>query len=247
VPTDATPTTTADQRDPLAAAAVAPIEVGMVVGLGTGRAASRGIRALAHRVAGESLDVACVATSAASAELARSLGLRLLDMADVSQLDYLFDGADEVDAQLRMLKGGGGAMTREKIVAHAARRRVYMIQAHKRVDRLGERMPLPIEVLPFARSSVERTLTAMDLTPTVRTDDASAPVRTDEGNLILETPLPIGTDVEVLAKRLDATPGVVGHGLFVSEADEVLVEPGDDGEGGNGGTIERLRRNPPRS
>ncbi|MFG0252949.1 MAG: ribose-5-phosphate isomerase A, partial [Phycisphaerales bacterium JB038] len=119
-------------EDPLAKAAIAEIESGMMVGLGTGRAASRCIRALAAR----GLDVKCVATSVRSAELAASLGLRVEPFEGVRHVDFLFDGADEVDPNLAMIKGAGGAMTREKMVARAAKRRVYVVDASKLVTRL---------------------------------------------------------------------------------------------------------------
>src|SRR4051794_37510253 len=134
-------------EDALASAAVAEIRTGMMVGLGTGRAATRAIHALGARVRDEGLSVACVATSQASALLAEQLGLSARAMESVVSVDYLMDGADEVDEALRMLKGRGGALTREKIVAHAAARRVYLVQSDKLVQRLGERALLPIEVL----------------------------------------------------------------------------------------------------
>src|SRR5512142_2387011 len=135
--------------DALAAAAVEDVRAGMTVGLGTGRAATRAIEALARRVSGEGLDLLCVATSRASDELGRRLGLRMQAMEGIERIDYLFDGADEVDPAMRMIKGRGGAMTREKIAARAAARRVYLVQSTKLVGRLGEAAPLSIEVLRY--------------------------------------------------------------------------------------------------
>jgi ribose 5-phosphate isomerase A len=129
--------------DALASAAVQDVRDGMTVGLGTGRAATRAIHALAHRAAKERLDLHCVATSRPSEELARALGLPIREMRAVECVDYLFDGADEVDESLRMLKGHGDAMTREKFVAQASARRVYLIQSRKRVRHLGETVALP--------------------------------------------------------------------------------------------------------
>jgi ribose 5-phosphate isomerase A len=128
--------------DALASAAVQDVRDDMTVGLGTGRAATRAIHALARRATEERLKLHCVATSRASEELARALGLLIRDMQAVERVDYLSDGADEVDESLRMLKGRGGAMTREKIVAQASARRVYLIQSRKRVGHLGETVEL---------------------------------------------------------------------------------------------------------
>jgi ribose 5-phosphate isomerase A len=206
--------------DALAAAAVEEIRSEMTVGLGTGRAAARAIEALARRVSAERLRVACVATSRASAALARSLGLPLRPSEELERIDYLFDGADEVDPALRMLKGRGGAMTREKIAAHAAARRVYLVQTAKQVARLGETAPLPIEVLGFGLAATRRALRALGLDGPVR----EGGYRTDDGNPVIDAVLPAGLDLGALAAALDRTPGVVGHGLFVSEADVVLIE-----------------------
>ncbi|MBV8408565.1 MAG: ribose 5-phosphate isomerase A [Alphaproteobacteria bacterium] len=210
--------------DLLAAAAVEPIVTGMIVGLGTGRAATRGIRALGARAAAERLELRCVATSDASARLAASLGLRVEDLQAVGSIDYLFDGADEVDADLRMIKGRGGAMTREKLVAHASRRRVYLIQSDKLVQRLGEKALLPVEVTPDHLEAVRGALNAHGLpSDERRTKDGSA-YRTDSGNPVLDATLGSGIDVSDLATALDKMAGVVGHGLFLTEADLVLIE-----------------------
>jgi len=210
--------------DALAVAAVAEIRSGMTVGLGTGRAATRGIRALAERAAADRLDIRCVATSAASAELAGQLGLRVDPMEGVEAVDYLFDGADEVDPQLRMIKGRGGAMTREKIVAQASGRRVYLVQAAKLVRRLGEQAPLPIEVLRFGLASTRRALRDLGLEGPLRLTSSGAEYQTDNGNPVIDAPLPAKVDVERLALALDGLSGVVGHGLFLDEADLVLSE-----------------------
>ena len=211
-------------EDALAAAAGEEIRSGMTVGLGTGRAAARAIAALARRVGAERLSLACVATSRGSEELGRRLGLPMLAIEEAERIDYLFDGADEVDPSLRMLKGRGGAMTREKIAAHAAARRVYLVQAAKRVERLGATAPLPIEVLRFGLAATRRALRALGLDGPLRGGE----YLTDDGNPVIDALLPAGLELEPLAAALDQTPGVVGHGLFLREADLVLVE---DAEG----------------
>lgn len=214
----------AGSTDALAMAAIADIRSGMTVGLGTGRAASRAIRALGHRAVVERLDIRCVATSAASAELAGQLGLRVEPMEGVEAVDYLFDGADEVDPQLRMIKGRGGAMTREKIVARASARRVYLVQATKLVRRLGEHAPLPIEVLRFGLASTRRALRGLGLGGALRFTPAGAVYETDNGNPVIDAPLPADVHAEGLGAALDALSGVIGHGLFLEEADVVLCE-----------------------
>ncbi len=215
--------------DELASRAVSFIESGMMVGLGTGRAATRAIHALAGRVRAERLSIDCVATSVASHELAGQLGLKVHAMQDVDAVDFLFDGADEVDPSLRMVKGRGGAMTREKIVAAAVRvvpgnvRRLYLIDDSKLVRRLGEKMPLPVEVLPFALASVTRRLKELGLAGPVRQKDSKAYL-TDNANLVIDAALPGSRTPEQFALALDAMEGVIDHGLFLSEADAVLVE-----------------------
>lgn len=217
-------------RDPLALAAVEPVTHGMVVGLGTGRAAARAIHALAFRTERDGLLIHCVATSEASAALATSLGLRVLPMDDVARVDYLFDGADEVDASLRMIKGRGGAMTREKIVARAAARRAYLVQQDKLVKHLGEKAPLPIEVLAFGIAATRAAIEAVGLRGDWRLNTDSTRYITDNGNPVIDAVLPSTAYLATLREALDAIPGVVGHGLFLTEADEVLVEQHERGK-----------------
>lgn len=212
------------EQDRLAWMAAEPVRAGMLVGLGTGRAASRAIRALAARVAAEKLEVRCVATSEASATLGRSLGLRVLEFDDAARIDYLFDGADEVDPGLRMIKGRGGAMTREKIVAQSAEFRVYLVDESKLVSRLGQQCALPVEVLAFGLGATRARLAALGLVGGVRLNERGQTYRTDAENPVLDVAVPAGADVGALSGAIDSIPGVVGHGLFLSEADEVLVE-----------------------
>jgi ribose 5-phosphate isomerase A len=216
------------RQDELAAAAVEEIRSGMCVGLGTGRTAARAIHALAGRVNTERLSITCVATSRASEDLARELGLRVQAMEGVDLVDYLFDGADEVDPAMRLLKGRGGAMTRERIVARVAARRVYLVDESKQVARLGEAAPLPVEVLRFGLAAAERALRDLGLDATLRlAAGGSAAFVTDDGHPVLDATLPDDMDLPALATALDGTAGVVGHGLFLTEAQVVLVEATD--------------------
>jgi ribose 5-phosphate isomerase A len=214
-------------QDLLATAAVKDIVSGMAVGLGTGRAATRAIRALAQRAATERLALRCVATSQASHDLAATLGLTVGSLEEIGPLDFLCDGADEVDPELRMIKGRGGAMTREKIVAHASARRVYLIQSDKLSSRLGEKAPLPIEVLASDLVAVRQALRTIGLQGPVRLKADGTPYKTDNGNPVIDAPLPVGLDLEQLGASLDRLAGVVGHGLFLTEADDVLIEDED--------------------
>jgi ribose 5-phosphate isomerase A len=209
--------------DALAEAAIAEIESGMIVGLGTGRTASRAISALADRVRSDGLDVQCVPTSHVTETLARALGLKMVDFAMIERVDYLFDGADEVDPSLRMLKGAGGAMIRERIVAHAAERRVYIVDESKIVDRLGQRTTLAVGVMAFGLASVRTRLRDLGLHGVVRRTLDGHLFLTDNGCLILDVTLE-DRDVEELADALDRIAGVIDHGMFLSEADEVIVQ-----------------------
>lgn len=213
--------------DALARAAVSEIQSGMIVGLGSGRTAARGILALAERVREERLNIQCVPTSHASETVARSQMLQIIDFSMVERVDYLFDGADEVDPQCRMIKGKSGALVRERIVAHSSQKNVYMVVHDKLVDRLGAKSPLPIAVLAFGLSAVRSKLRAMGLNGVVRRTLDGQLFLTDNGALIVDVTLDEGTDVEELSMELDSVAGVADHGLFMTEAHEVLVETPD--------------------
>jgi ribose 5-phosphate isomerase A len=221
--------------DQLAVQAVAGVKSGMVVGLGTGRAASRGVRALAERVRAEKLEIRCVSTSRATDDLAGDLGLPVVDLNSVDAVDLLFDGADEVDPNLYMIKGGGGAMTRERIVAHAANRRVYMVDSGKLTPRLGTRFKLPVEVLPMAKGLIERELEGqMELEGLWRQrpltgSTATTDYITDNGNLVFDVTIPAQIaasrdELYTLDADLKQLPGVLDHGLFLMECQTLLIE-----------------------
>lgn len=228
-------------QDALAMKAVEPVRDGMIVGLGTGRAATRGIHALGWKARAESLDIKCVATSQRSATLARELGLPVIEMRDMLRVDYLFDGADEVDPDLRMLKGGGGAMTREKVVASASDHRVYLVQESKLVDHLGDNMRLPVEVLECALGVVTMRFEYLRMDPVLRTTKSTDVnghmkhelVLTDDGNPIVDCVFG-GLSAEEADIALRIMPGVVGHGVFVDQAHSVVVEQDDRSEGDKG-------------
>ena len=209
--------------------AVAEIESGMLVGLGTGSTAAHAITAIGRRVA-EGLRIRAVATSLASAEQARRLGIEVLDFADVPAVDLTIDGADEIDGTLAVVKGAGGAMLREKAVAAASGRMIVIADASKRVKQLGA-AKLPVEVLPFARAFVLDVLG--QLAEHVEQRGGGA-YRTDNGNLIADLSGWAVADPDRLAATLQAIPGIVGHGLFLSHVDGAYIA-------GNGEVV-RLER-----
>jgi ribose 5-phosphate isomerase A len=211
----------------VADAAVALVPDGATIGLGTGRAAAAFIAALGERVRA-GLRVVGVPTSNASAAQARTLGIPLADLGDASELVLTVDGADEVAPNLDLVKGWGGALLRERIVAAASQRQVILVGPEKLVRSLGERGRIPLEVIPFARALVLRRVAALGLTPAVRVgDDGVTPVPTDNGNVTVDcTPrMPLADpraarDLETELRRI---PGVVDTGLFLGTAERVLV------------------------
>ena len=210
-----------DDKRLAAAAAVAEVRDGMLVGLGTGSTAAHAIAELGRRVA-DGLRICAVATSVASAEQARALGIEVLDFADVARVDLTIDGADEIDGALRAVKGAGGAMLREKAVAAASARMVVIADGSKRVARLGA-AKLPVEVLPFARAFVLARLAAMFDAVEER---GGGSYRTDNGNLIADCSGWRSAEPAALATALQAIPGIVGHGLFLDEVDAAYIADG---------------------
>jgi len=208
--------------DTLAEAAVAPIASGMVVGLGTGRTASRAILALAERVREEHLDIKCVSTSHVTDTLARAHQLALVDFTLMERVDYMFDGADEVDEQMRMLKGQHGAIVRQRLMARAAEKRVYLVDEPKVVARLGQRSALAVAVIPWALASIRADLRNMGLNGVVRRTLDGGLFFTDNASLVLDMMIS-ELDVQKLASDLDHVPGVIDHGLYIDEADEILI------------------------
>jgi ribose 5-phosphate isomerase A len=195
------------------------VKPGVVIGLGTGRAATAFIKALGK----SGIRVRGVPTSVASENLARELGIEIVSLDGSRPIDVTLDGADEVGPKLNMIKGWGGALVREKIVAAASRRRIMLVGADKIVKRLGERGKLPVEVVPFALPFCSRQIAKLGLKPNVRKREDGSEFITDNGNLILDCATkPISKPAE-LERDLRAIPGVVGTGLFLAMADIVLV------------------------
>jgi len=220
-----------DDKRRAAEAAVAEIEPGMLVGLGTGSTAAHAIAAIGRRVA-EGLRITAVATSLASERAAAAHGIKLHDFAAISAVDLAIDGADEIDPQLRAIKGAGGAMLREKIVASAAPRMVVVADAGKKVACLGA-AGLPVEALPFARGFVAAELARIGGDPRLRMAGDN-PYLTDQNNIVIDCAFAALDDPERLAAMLSAIPGVLGHGLFLSEIDAAYIAAN--------GQVERIER-----
>jgi len=201
------------------------------VGLGSGRAATAFVHALARAVDGGRA-VEGVATSAATAALAAGLGIRIVDLGP-EPLDLTVDGADEVDPALNLIKGYGGALVRERIVAAASRRQVILVTPDKLVPRLGGRGRLPVEIVPFARAFCARRLEALGARPRLR-EAGGQPMVTDNGNWILDCAIAPLDDPAAYEEKLRRIPGVVDTGLFLGTADTVLLA--------EAGLVRELRR-----
>ncbi|RAQ95381.1 ribose-5-phosphate isomerase RpiA [Thermogemmatispora tikiterensis] len=205
-------------------AAAALIEPGMVIGLGSGSTAEWMIRALGHRLQQEGLRIAgAVPTSERTEAVARAVGIPLTDLDHYPELDLDIDGTDEIDPHLHLIKGGGGALLREKVVASASRRFVVIADVTKQVPLLGLHVPLPIETVPFALTPVRRRLEALGAEARLRQRDGQ-PFYTDNGNLILDCYFPDGiADPGELENRLRRIVGVVETGLFLHMTTEALI------------------------
>ncbi len=201
-------------KQAVAAAAVERLPLDAIIGVGTGSTANCFIDALAERKRSVR---ATVASSQASAERLRKHGIMVLELNEVESLPVYVDGADEIDARMAMIKGGGGALTREKIVAAVARQFVCIADQSKLVDKLG-RFPLPIEVIPMARAHVEREMRALGGEPRLRTG-----FTTDNGNQILDVHGLDIADAVALETRIDHIAGVVSNGLFARRGADVLI------------------------
>lgn len=205
--------------------AVTYIKDGMLVGLGTGSTAAFAIRELGRRIR-EGLKVTCVASSKASEILARQSGIGLADFSRMSHLDITIDGADEIDHNLRAVKGGGGALFREKILAAASDIMIAIADSTKLVDRLGK-AKLPVEVLPFAAGFAEKALADLGAVTVLRRQPDGSQFVTDQDNYIFDLTFQNPYDPAAVANYLQGLPGVVEHGLFLTEIDLMLIATGD--------------------
>ena len=220
------------EKEAAARASLKFVQDGQVVGLGTGSTAAYFIKLLGERVK-NGLRVRGIPTSVRSRDLALSLGIPLTTLDECQEIAVTVDGADEFDPQLRLIKGGGGALLREKVVASASKTVVIVTDASKQVPVLG-RFPVPVEVIPFAQALVAKKISALGSQVSVRAGADGNPFVTDEHNHILDCRFGEIGDADALARRLSDMPGIVEHGLFIGLASVVLLARGSE--------VEELRR-----
>ena len=212
--------TALDQEKQVAARAAAElVEPGSIVGLGSGSTATYAIRFLGERVR-KGLKIVGIPTSQKTKQLAEQLGIPLATLDEHPQIDIDIDGADEIDPYLNLIKGGGGALLREKIIASASERFIVVGDSGKQVRRLGK-FPLPVEVIPFAQTLIAKRIAVLGAQVSLR--GAGNPFVTDEGHHILDCTFGEIADPPALAEKLRAIPGVVEHGLFIGMAEMALI------------------------
>jgi ribose 5-phosphate isomerase A len=213
------------EKEAACRAAAKLVRDGEIVGLGTGSTAHFAVVALGERVKA-GLKIIGIPTSVQTGELARAVGIPLTTLDEHPEIDITIDGADEVDPQLRLIKGGGGALLREKVIAAASKKMVVVVDSSKVVPVLGK-FPLPIEVISFARTVVEKKIVSLGGSPKLRAKPDGSPFITDNGNQILDCSFGKIDDPAALALILSDTPGIVEHGLFIGLAKLALVGRGD--------------------
>jgi ribose 5-phosphate isomerase A len=214
------------EKEAAARASLEYVKDGQVVGLGTGSTAACFIKLLGEKVK-EGLRIRGIPTSIRSRELAISLGIPLTTLDECQEVAVTVDGADEVDPQLRLIKGGGGALLGEKIVASATRQMVVVADASKQVERLGK-FPLPVEVIRFAQALVAKRIAELGAHVQLRPGPDGKPYLTDENNYILDCRFGEIRDADGLARTLSEMPGVVEHGIFIGMASVVLFARGNE-------------------
>ena len=225
-----------EEKEAAGRAAAKLVRDGDIVGLGTGSTAYFAVVALGERVKA-GLKIIGIPTSVHTADLAGAVGIPLTTLDEHPEIDITIDGADEVDPKLNLIKGGGGALTREKVVASASKKMVVVADSGKVVAVLGK-FPLPVEVIPFARTVVERKIVALGASPKLRMKPDGSPYLTDNGNEILDCSFGKIADPPALARELSGTPGVVEHGLFIGLAKSAIV--------GRGNSVDEIRAKPAR-
>ncbi len=211
-----------DLKELAASEAVKYVEDVMVVGLGSGSTASIAIRLIGDKVRSEGLDILGVPTSKASDLMGRAVGLRIVDLDDHPSVDLTIDGADEVDPKLNLIKGLGGALVREKIVAAASAVEIIVADDSKLVEYLGQKAPLPVEVVKFSYKTTMRKLSALGCKPALRMAD-EGPFTTDNGNYTLDCRFARIDGPAAMESTINNIPGVVDNGLFVGRASKAVI------------------------
>jgi ribose 5-phosphate isomerase A len=205
--------------------AVKFIENGQIIGLGTGSTANLAIKEIGRMIA-EGLEISGVATSNATEKLARSMNIPLLSMDAIDSIDLTVDGTDEFDADLNLIKGGGGALFREKMIARLSKREIIMADSTKKVESLGA-FKIPVEVVPIALNFVRKQIEKLGATANVR-EKNGAEFTTDAGNKILDADFGLLEDAKQVSAKLDAIEGVVCHGLFIGLANMIIMADGEE-------------------
>ena len=216
-----------DLKEAAAREAVKYVEDGMVVGLGSGSTASMAIKLIGQKIKTEGIEVTGIPTSSASDLLARAVGIRMGDLDDHREIDITIDGADEVDPRLNLVKGLGGALVWEKIVAASTRVEMIVVDDSKVVEYLCQKVPLPVEVVRFARETTARRLASLGCVPKLRITENGEPYVTDNGNNIIDCRFVRIDDPKSMESRINSVPGVVDNGLFVGVASKVIISNQD--------------------
>ncbi len=200
------------------------VESGMVLGLGTGSTTKYALEEIGRRLkSGKLTDIIGIPSSIRTEESAKEYGIPIVTFDDKQSLDLTIDGADEVDAELNLIKGGGGALLREKVLAQSSKRNIMIVDETKLSPKLGTHRPLPVEVVPFAWKPVAEYIKSLGGTPKLRLTDNETPYNTDQSNYILDCDFGPISNLEVLAASLEARAGIVEHGLFIGTATEVIA------------------------
>ncbi len=197
------------------------IKNGMIVGLGSGSTVAYTIKKIGELIKEKDLLIECVSTSNETTALAKSLGIQLIPIQQVNKIDLTIDGADEIDPQFNGIKGGGGALLFEKIIANASEQNIWVVDALKMVKNLGK-FPLPLEVLPFGHTHTMKHLERQGYNPQIRTKNGQQYI-TDSGNYIIDLHMRSIKDPVLLEKELNCIPGVIENGLFIKTVDKVIV------------------------
>jgi ribose 5-phosphate isomerase A len=208
--------------------AVELVESGMIVGLGTGSTTSFAVIRIAERIkSGDLKDIVGIPTSIRTEKLARELDIPLVTLDEQPEIDVTIDGADEVDPELNLIKGGGGALLREKVVAQASRTNIIIVDESKLSECLGTHWALPVEVIPFAAQTETNFLESLGASVNLRNDEKKQPYKTDQNNFILDANFGAMSDPAAVAAKLNERAGIIEHGLFLGLASEVIFAAED--------------------